>query len=41
MERILLFITILTNSFIEINYNKLETYNLNNILNILGKGQKI
>ena len=30
----------LTNSFIEINYNKLETYNLNNILNILGKGQK-
>lgn len=30
----------LTNLFIEINYNKLETYNLNNILNILGKGQK-
>ena len=30
----------LTNSFIEINYNKLENYNLNNILNILGKNQK-
>lgn len=30
----------LTNSFIEINYNKLENYNLNNIINILGKNQK-
>ena len=30
----------LTNNFIEINYKKIDKYNLNKILNLLGKGQK-